>query len=79
MFTVFIDRSAGSIKADYDASDDRTFKIKYAQYIHAGIAQLASEGLTSTRFSGRNNVSDKQPFIQPTFSPASNGTKLGKN
>jgi integrase len=48
MFTAFIDRSAEDIKTDYDASDDRTFKTKYAQYIRAWIAQLASEGLTNT-------------------------------
>ena len=47
MFTAFIDRSAEDIKADHDASDDRTFKIKYAQYIRAWIAQLTSEGLTN--------------------------------
>lgn len=47
-FSVFIDKCADDIKADYDASDDRTFKTKYAQYIRAWIAQLAKERLTNT-------------------------------
>jgi integrase len=47
-FSGFINKSAEDIKADYDASDDRVFKTKYAQNIRAWIAQLASEGLTNT-------------------------------
>ena len=48
MFTTFIDRSAENIKADYDTSDDRTFKTKYAQYVRAWIADLSRRGLANT-------------------------------
>lgn len=39
-FTVFIDRNAEDIKADYDRSDDRTFKTKYAQYVREHGSQI---------------------------------------
>jgi len=48
MFTTFIDRSAENIKADYDTSDDRAFKTKYAQYVRAWIADLSRRGLANT-------------------------------
>lgn len=47
-FSAFMSKSADDTKEDYDASDDRTFKTKYAQYVRAWIAQLAKEGLTNT-------------------------------
>ena len=36
------------IKADYDRSDDRTFRTKYAQYVRAWIADLIRRGLAHT-------------------------------
>jgi hypothetical protein len=36
-FTVFVGLTAEQIKNDYDNSDDRTFKRKYAQYIRLGL------------------------------------------
>jgi site-specific recombinase XerC len=47
-FSSFINKSANQILADYDASDDRTFKRLYAQHIRAWIADLSKEGLTNT-------------------------------
>jgi integrase len=47
-FASYIGKTAEQILAEYEASDDRTFKRKYAQYIRAWIANLPKEGLGIT-------------------------------
>jgi len=47
-FTTFINKTAEEIMAEYETSDDRTFKRKYAQYIRAWIAELTREHLAIT-------------------------------
>ena len=41
-------KTADNILAEYEASDDRTFKRLYAQHIRAWISKLNKEGLTNT-------------------------------
>lgn len=47
-FSRFLGKTAEQIITEYDASDDRTFKRKYAQYIRAWILELTRQGLTTT-------------------------------
>jgi site-specific recombinase XerD len=50
-FTNYVGKTAEQILAEYEASDDRTFRRKYAQYIRTWIANLAEEdlGITSIK------------------------------
>jgi len=44
-FTSYLGKTAEQILAEYEASDDRTFRRKYAQYIRSWIGSLSKEGL----------------------------------
>jgi transposase-like protein len=44
-FSGYIGKTAEQIIAEYDSSDDRIFRRKYAQYIRFWIAELAKEDL----------------------------------
>jgi site-specific recombinase XerD len=47
-FSSDIGKTAEEILADYNNSDERTFRRQYAQHIRIWISQLSQEGLTNT-------------------------------